>query len=293
MGLPVIAVQHHHAHIAAVMAEHGVTGRVIGVAYDGTGYGEDGRVWGAEMLIADLLGFERVAQLRYAPLPGGDIAMRQPWRVALGYLSLAPDRVGDFELAFRHVDERELTMANQQLARAINSPLASSMGRLFDAAASVLGVRQHSAFEGQAAMELEALAGNLRGVELPVPVMRDACSGKTVMDPLPMLAELGRRRLGGANVGELAAALHETVSAATASAVRYAAEGAGLQTVVLGGGCFQNARLLTSIRARLEAMKFRVLVPKALPANDGGVSYGQAAVAAARLAAGQRGSAKR
>jgi hydrogenase maturation protein HypF len=113
------------------------------------------------------------------------------------------------------------------------------------------------------------------------------------MDPLPMLAELGRRRLGGANVGELAAALHETVSAATASAVRYAAEGAGLQTVVLGGGCFQNARLLTSIRARLEAMKFRVLVPKALPANDGGVSYGQAAVAAARLAAGQRGSAKR
>jgi hydrogenase maturation protein HypF len=292
LGLPMIAVQHHHAHIAAVMAEHGVTSRVLGVAYDGTGYGEDGRVWGAELLIADLLGFERVAQLRYAPLPGGDIAMRQPWRVALGYLSLAPDRVGDFELAFRDVDERELAVANQQVARAINSPLASSMGRLFDAAAAVLGLRRHSFFEAQAAMELEAFAANVHGVELPIPVMRDASSGKTVMDPVPMLAELGRRRLGGAELGELAAALHESVAAATASAVRYAAEGAGISTVALGGGCFQNARLLTSLRTRLEAMKFRVLVPSALPANDGGVSYGQAAVAAARLAAGQVGPAQ-
>jgi hydrogenase maturation protein HypF len=290
LELPAITVQHHHAHIAAVMAEHGVTGRVLGVAFDGTGYGDDGRVWGAEWLVCDLLGYERVGQLRYAPLPGGDMAIRLPWRVALGYLSLAPEQVDGFALAFRGVDAREQELAKLQVARAINSPLASSIGRLFDAAAAVLGVRTHAYFEGQAAMELEALAGGRTGAEFEIPVTRDIVTGRAVLDPVPMLAELGRRRIAGADVADLAAALHESVAAATASAARYAAEGAGLSVVALGGGVFQNARLLASVRARLEAMQFRVLVPRALPANDGGISYGQAAVAAARLSAGLAGS---
>jgi hydrogenase maturation protein HypF len=290
LELPAITVQHHHAHIAAVMAEHGVTGRVLGVAFDGTGYGDDGRVWGAEWLVCDLLGYERVGQLRYAPLPGGDMAIRLPWRVALGYLSLAPEHADGFKLAFHGADVREQELAKLQVARAINSPLASSMGRLFDAAAAVLGVRTHAFFEGQAAMELEALAGDRTGVEFEIPVTRDPVTGRAVLDPVPMLAELGRRRIAGADVADLAAALHESVAAATASTARYAAEGAGLSVVALGGGVFQNARLLASVRARLEGMQFRVLVPRALPANDGGISYGQAAVAAARLSAGLAGS---
>jgi hydrogenase maturation protein HypF len=139
-------------------------------------------------------------------------------------------------------------------------------------------------------MELEALAGDRTGVEFEIPVTRDPVTGRAVLDPVPMLAELGRRRIAGADVADLAAALHESVAAATASTARYAAEGAGLSVVALGGGVFQNARLLASVRARLEGMQFRVLVPRALPANDGGISYGQAAVAAARLSAGLAGS---
>ena len=283
LALPTITVQHHHAHVAAVMAEHGVTSRVLGLAFDGTGYGDDGRVWGAEWLVADLLGYERVAQLRYSPLPGGDIAARQPWRSALGYLSLEPERAADFALAFDGVDARECEIAEKQIARRVNTPLASSMGRVFDAAAAVLGVRRVAHFEGQAAMELEALAEGRHGRVIAMPLARDPAIGHAVLDPVPMLAELGRLARTEADLGELAASLHESIAEAAAQVARRAAEGAGLSTVVLGGGCFQNARLTHALRERLERSGLRVLTARALPANDGGISYGQAAVAAARL----------
>lgn len=279
----VIAVQHHHAHVAAVMAEHGVTDRVLGVAFDGTGYGDDQRVWGAELLAADLTGYERVGQLRYAPLPGGELAVRTPWRTALGYLSLEPAVADAFALAFEGVPERERAVAEHQAARALNAPLASSMGRLFDAAAAVLGVRRASAYEGQAAMELESLAGARRARPLPFPFARNG-EGRWELDPLPLLAALGERRQAGDDAAELAAAFHESLSAATASLVARVAADAGLGTVALGGGVFQNARLLTGVRARLAALGLTVLVPRVLSPNDGAVSYGQAAVAAARLA---------
>ncbi|HUO52792.1 MAG TPA: carbamoyltransferase HypF [Gemmatimonadaceae bacterium] len=283
MGLPTVTVQHHHAHIAAVMAEHGVTTRVVGLAFDGTGYGDDGRVWGAEWMVADLRGYERVAQLRYAPLPGGDAAVRRPWRTALGYLSLAPQLRADFAPAFAGIDARERETAEAQAARGLNAPLASSMGRLFDAAAAVMGVRRQAHYEGQAAMELEALAGARAGRVVPMPVSRENADGRAVVDPVPLLAELGRRAQMGADGADLAASLHESIAAASAQVARYAAEAAGVSTIVLGGGCFQNGRLAASLRGRLERMGFRVLAARALPANDGGVSYGQAAVAAARL----------
>jgi hydrogenase maturation protein HypF len=283
LKLPTIAVQHHHAHIAAVAAEHGVTGRVVGLAFDGTGYGDDGRVWGAEWLVADLKGFERVAQLRYAPLPGGDAAVRRPWRTALGYLSLAPEFASDFALAFEGVDPRERAMAETQIARGLNAPLASSMGRLFDAAAAVIGLRRSAHYEGQAAMELEALAGARAGRVIAMLSERDGVDGRAVLDPLPLLAELGRRAQAGADHADLAASLHESVAQASARVARYAADAAGVSVIALGGGVFQTARLTSSLRARLEGMGFRVLTARALPANDGGVSYGQAAVAAARL----------
>lgn len=285
LGLPrVIAVQHHHAHVAAVLAEHGETGPAVGLAFDGTGYGDDGHVWGAEVLIADLATCRRAGQLRYAALPGGDAAARAPWRVALGYLALDPAAEPAFAAAFEGVDERERAVAAQQVRQGLNAPLASSMGRLFDAAAAVLGVRRTARYEAQAAMELEALAGDTPAEPLPFPVTGEA--GRWVLEPVPLLAALGEGRRLGIPASELAAAFHESVATAAAGLAARAAEWAGLDRVVLGGGVFQNARLLVSLARRLEALRLRVLVPQALSPNDGAVSYGQAAVAAARLRAG-------
>ncbi len=278
----VMAIQHHHAHVAAVLAEHGRTEPVIGVAYDGTGYGDDGKVWGAEILEADLLGYRRLGQLRYAPLPGGDRAVRAPWRTALGYSSLDPATRAAFAMAFRGVDRAEITLAERQIERGINTPVASSMGRLFDAASAVLGLRRQVRYEGQAAMELEALAGGRAGTELPYQLEDDGRGG-TVFDPLPLLVTLGTRRQQGVDPGSLAADFHATVSAATASMVLRAANTTSRRTVVLSGGVFQNALLFRLVRAALTDAGLDVLAPRVLSPNDGAISYGQAAAAAAML----------
>ncbi|MFN2571453.1 MAG: carbamoyltransferase HypF [Gemmatimonadales bacterium] len=269
----VVAVQHHHAHIAAVLAEHGVTAPVIGIAFDGTGYGDDGNVWGAEFFVADLTTYRRVGQLQYARLPGGDLAAREPWRAALGIAGVEPGPGS--------VQPEEVRIAQHQIARALNAPLVSSMGRLFDAAAAVLGVRLVNQYEGQAAMQLEALAGELPARPLPFPAART--SAIWVLDARTLLLALADERARGVGIPELAAAFHESIAAATADlAGRLSAE-TGLGMVALGGGCFQNARLLCSVTTRLEARGLRVLVPRRLSPNDGAVSYGQAAVAAIRL----------
>jgi len=278
----VMTVQHHHAHIAAVMGEHGLVEPVLGVAYDGTGYGDDGTVWGAEIMVADLTGYRRVAHLRPAPLPGGDTAVRAPWRVALGYRSLEPTANDE---AFAHplsaVHERERSIVEQQLARRLNAPMASSMGRLFDAAASILGLRQEIKYEGQAAMELEALAGWRASGPLPYAIT--AVDDRWVLDPLPILVALGERRAAGVDPADLAAAFHDTVIAATAELLHRAREASGLCHVVVSGGSFQNIRLHVGLRRRLAAEGYTVLAPLELSPNDGAVSYGQAVVAAARL----------
>ncbi|HET9986792.1 MAG TPA: carbamoyltransferase HypF [Longimicrobiales bacterium] len=276
-----IPVQHHHAHIAAVMAEHGRTQPVVGLAFDGTGYGDDGHTWGAEVLIADLTGYRRFAHLRYAPLPGGDLAARRPWRVALGYLSLDPERAPALARALAGVPERERELVEQQIRRNLNSPLASSMGRLFDAAAAVLGVRTESQYEGQAAMELEALAGALPA--RPLPIGLGQADGRLVLDPLPLLEALADRAARGVDRALLAARFHETVAAAATTLAELACADARTDVVALGGGVFQNLRLLRSLRWRLEAAGLRVLLPRRLSPNDGAISYGQAAVAAALL----------
>jgi hydrogenase maturation protein HypF len=282
LGLTQLApVQHHHAHIAAVMAEHGVTEPVIGVAYDGTGYGADGHIWGGEILACDLTGFRRLAHLRYAPLPGGDAAARAPWRTVLGLLALEPHGAASFQAAFEGVAAGERAMVERQLAAGFNTPLASSMGRLFDAAAAVLGVRRVNRYEGQAAMELEALAGSRPGRELQGRVVRDGTEGWE-LDLVPPLIELGERRAGGEPVAQLAADFHATVVAATADLVERAVGASGIRTVALGGGVFQNARLLAGLVARLADGGLTMLLPRLLGPNDGAVSYGQAAVAAAR-----------
>jgi hydrogenase maturation protein HypF len=287
LALPTIAVQHHHAHIAAVLGEHGATGQVVGLAFDGTGLGADGRIWGAEFLIADLQTYRRAAHLRYAPLPGGDTAARRPWRAAAGYLSLDPGAAQAFAAAFQDVPAATRATVERQITVGLNAPLASSLGRLFDAAAAVLGVRHESAYEGQAAMELEALAGDVAAAPLAFPTVPGPAD-TLLLDPLPLLAALGTRRAAGEPLADLAAAFHESVAASAAELAARLAGEAGLETVALGGGCFQNARLLASLVRRLTRRGLRVLTPRLLPPNDGAISYGQAVVAAARLAAGHR-----
>jgi hydrogenase maturation protein HypF len=283
-GLPVLpAVQHHHAHTAAVMAEHGRTKPVLALAFDGVGYGEDGTVWGGEILQADLLGFRRVGHLRPAPLPGGDLAARNPWRAALGYLMLDAHLAPAFALALDGIQEAERAMAELQARRGVNTPWASSMGRLFDAAAAVLGLRLKADFEGQAAMELESLAGRRVASEIRVGLER-ADDGAWVIDPLHLLAVLGSRRQRGDDLADLAADFHASVAWAASEVVRRLAEETGIRAVTLGGGTFQNARLLASIVGRLQGFGLTVLWPRRLSPNDGAISYGQAAVAAARLA---------
>ena len=275
-----ISVQHHHAHIAAVAAEHDVTEAVIGLACDGTGYGEDAHIWGAEALIANLTGYRRVGHLRYAPLPGGDRAVRDIWRVAFGYFLLEPglEDVADHLTPPRHKGSSHIV--KQQINLNINCPLQSSLGRLFDAAAVCLGVRATTAFEGQAAMELEALAGHFVGHKLPYGISFED-DGTAIVDPLPMLAALvdGSRRRVPAE--KLAAAFHDTVVSFTIDLAKHAREVSGITTAALGGGVFQNARLLETVIHQLKESGFEVLCARNLGPNDGAISYGQAAVAAA------------
>ncbi|MES5819797.1 carbamoyltransferase HypF [Streptomyces sp. RG80] len=283
-----IPVQHHHAHVAACAAEHGVRGRFLGVAYDGLGLGDDGTLWGGEILVADLSGYRRVGRFATAPLPGGDAAVRHPARTALGHL-LGSEPLGFprpypwLTRRFRdRLDPVEVAAVRTMIERDVNCPRASSAGRLFDTVAALLGLCDRASYEGEAAVLLEAAAGDEHAVPLAHRVVREG--GLWVYDPAPTLADLLKRSLDGEPVSRLAAAFHGTLAVVTAQLVaRAVAEGAP-HTVCLGGGCFVNRRLLTEVRRRLHAQGLRVLVGGQVPVGDGGISYGQAAVAAARLA---------
>ena len=252
-----VGVQHHHAHAAACLAEHGEVGSALALVFDGTGYGTDGTLWGGELLRCDLASFERVAHLEPIPLPGGEAAIREPWRMAASYL----------EQTGRPVPFERWELVRHALK--VNAPLSSGMGRLFDAVAALLGVRETSTYEGQAAIELEQLAGETYAEPYAWSFGRGADLVGTVHDDLGA----GRPR------AEIAAAFHESIAAAAAAAC---AEAGSPRTVVLSGGSFQNLRLLDSTRRRLEELGFRVLSHRLVPPNDGGISYGQAAVAASR-----------
>jgi hydrogenase maturation protein HypF len=287
--VPRMAVQHHHAHVAACAAEHGVRGPFIGVAYDGLGLGDDGTLWGGEILVAGLSGFRRGGRFATAPLPGGDSAVRHPSRTALGLL-LGAETLGSprpYPWLTRPFTERldpaEATAVRVMVARNVNCPRASSAGRLFDAVASLLGLCDRTGYEGEAAVLLETAAGDLHAVPLAHRVVR--AQGLWVYDPTPTVADLLRRRLDGEPVEALAAAFHLTLGIVTAELVAQAVADGAPHTVCLGGGCFVNRRLLTEVKRRLHAQGLRVLVGGEVPVGDGGISYGQAAVAAARLGA--------
>lgn len=282
-GARTVGVQHHHAHIAACLTENRRTGPCLGLALDGTGFGPDGTVWGGELLLADLAAFSRAGHLAYVRLPGGEAAVRDPRRLAAAYLHAAwgedfPALTEPLHLRF---DPLEWRIICHQLATGLNSPLTSSAGRLFDAVAAALGVCRTRTYEGQPALELEMAADEEEEECYPAAV---AWQGDTlVLDSIAIFRAVVEDYLSGGEVSRIAARFHHSLAQLLAAACDCLRERTGLGLVALSGGVFQNALLLTTLKKRLQARGFEVLTHTLVPPNDGGLSLGQAAVAAARL----------
>ncbi|MFC5746241.1 carbamoyltransferase HypF [Actinomadura rugatobispora] len=277
-----LGVQHHHAHIAACLADNGEAGPVIGVAFDGLGYGDDGTLWGGEFLIADLAGYRRAGHLEAVPMPGGAAAVREPWRMAAAYLDAAyGDDRPELEVVRRN---RERWPAVVAMARSgVNAPATSSAGRLFDAVAAIAGVRDRAGYEGQAAIELEQRADPGERGAYPVTVTGGAT---LVLKGTDLVRGAVDDVRAGAGAGVVSARFHNGLARSVVETARTLRERSGLETVALSGGVFQNMLLLERVVAGLEDGGFRVLVHARVPANDGGISLGQAVIAAARDRAG-------
>jgi hydrogenase maturation protein HypF len=277
--IPAIGVQHHHAHIAACMAEHGLDGArpVIGVAFDGTGYGEDGAIWGGEILIADYKSYQRRFHFEYFPLPGGDAAIKKPARTALALLwSLGlnwDEKLGPVA----EFSERDQMILRAQLERKINTPLTSSLGRLFDAAAALAGVRQQVNYEGQAAIEFEALVDPAEGGRYPFGLDQGKVQVGSAVEALinDVMARVP--------VSKISAKFHNGLAACVLEICSRIRSETGVDEVALSGGVWQNITLLRRTLSLLGDASFRVYIHREVPANDGGLSLGQAAIAAARM----------
>jgi hydrogenase maturation protein HypF len=278
--IPKVRAQHHHAHIVSCIAEHRLEGTVIGLSCDGTGYGPDGTVWGGEVLIADARGFERAAHLACVPMPGSTAAIREPWRMAVSYLCDAyGERLGGLDLPFlREAGADKVKRLQEMIAKRINSPLTSSLGRLFDGVAALAGLRSRVNYEGQAAMELEmavqtetesfyeyAWEGDGPVRILPAPIIRG------------VVEDIGK----GCSLSAISAKFHNTLIRLLADLCERIRRERGLKRVALSGGVFQNARLLTGLSSALEAKGFEVFSHRQVPTNDGGIALGQAVIAAA------------
>lgn len=276
--LPKIGVQHHHAHIAACMAENELEGTVIGVAFDGTGYGTDGQIWGGEFLVAGYAGFERRAHLRYVALPGGDVAVREPWRSGLSYLL---DASGAEHLhLLRDVPELRMRVVRRMIDMGVNCVRTSSCGRLFDAVAAIIGLRREINFEGQAAIELEAIADPGEPGRYPFELEPGPA---WQLDFRPMIRQVVREVEEGQPRSWVAARFHNTLAAAIGQTCRGIREETGLNRICLSGGTFQNWKLLERTLRGLRHAGFEVFLHSRVPPNDGGIALGQAAIAAAVL----------
>lgn len=278
-----IGVQHHHAHIAGCMAENHLSGDVIGVAFDGTGYGTDGKIWGGEFLTANLVGFTRRAHLRYVPLPGGDAAIRQPWRMALSYLrdAFGPE-VPDLA-CLRSIPPKELSIVNSMLANQLQTVDTSSCGRLFDAVAALVGLSSEVTFEGQAAVALESIA--LPGITDRYEFALDDGEPITI-DLRETIRAIVKDLTAGTSAGEISARFHNTLSTVITETCSRIRDLSGLNRVCLSGGSFQNMVLLHPTVVQLRRHGFQVFLHSMVPANDGGISLGQAAIACERIRTG-------
>ncbi|MFO7837930.1 MAG: carbamoyltransferase HypF [Desulfosalsimonadaceae bacterium] len=284
--LPLIQVQHHHAHIASCMAENRISGDVLGLAFDGTGYGTDGRIWGGELFAGNPANFQRLAHLAYAPMPGGDAAVREPWRMGVSYLYQAfGDELMKLDLPlFKFIEPAKIRFVRDMAAKGINSPLTSSMGRLFDGVAAIAGVRNHAGFEGQAAMALEGWAADTTNY-LKNPCLYNCrlISGEVcqiVVDDI--IRGVARDVQNGAGLAAVSTRFHLSLIQIFAELCSRFRDETGLNRVVLSGGAFQNAILLRGLIQGLGRKGFQVYTQTRVPANDGGISLGQAVVAAAR-----------
>jgi hydrogenase maturation protein HypF len=284
-GLNARAVQHHHAHIVSCMVENQASGPVIGVAFDGSGFGTDEHIWGGEFLVCDASSSRRAAHLEYLPLPGGDAAILRPYRIAAAYVAtlLVEERLRQSRALTGAFADDELRALLRQLATGFNTPLTSSMGRLFDAVAALAGVRTAIDYDGQAAIELEMQAHRHTGpgVSDRYRFGIDPTTEGWLVRIAPVLDAVLRDLADGAPVPLVAASLHEAVADMTVDLCRLISRDTGLETVALSGGVFQNRLLLEMIPARLTQAGFRVLRHVQLPSNDGCVSLGQAAIATA------------
>lgn len=290
-GRPLVRVQHHHAHIASAMAEHGLDGgrKVIGVAFDGTGYGDDGAVWGGEFLLADYAGYTRFAHLAYVPLPGGDAAVHRPYRMALSQLRAAGIGWTQDLPCVAACPPDELRVLRGQLERNLNCAPTSSMGRLFDAVSSLAGVCHRSGYEAQAAIELESAAlaaggpgpGPGPGYAFALRLPPDGAEGPVTADPAPVLAAVVADVRAGTDPARIAARFHASVAGLVGALCVLARERHALDTVALTGGVFANTLLSTACARILRERGFTVLRHTRVPPNDGGLSLGQLMVAAA------------
>jgi hydrogenase maturation protein HypF len=288
--LPLFAIQHHYAHIGSVMAEHGLTEKVIGVAFDGTGYGTDGNLWGGEFLIAGVDGFERAGQINYIPLPGGEAAIREPWRTAVSYIHSIEGGDAREQLEAIGFPQRYGRKAIEQVTKiaAIRelSPLASGAGRLFDAVSAMIGVCDRNTFEGEAAMALEALTE--AGIDGEYPVVFTEKNEYTVVDFSDTIREVINDLTRKEPIKVIATRFHNTIASAIRTMVRYLHQRTGISDVALSGGTFQNRYLLTRTMDLLAADDLRVRTNEQMPPNDACISLGQAYLVRERLKKGTR-----
>ncbi|MGM0452265.1 MAG: carbamoyltransferase HypF [Thermodesulfobacteriota bacterium] len=284
---PRIAVQHHHAHIVSCMAENHIDGKVIGLALDGTGYGTDGTIWGGEALVASAEQFQRAAHLSCVAMPGGAAAIKAPWRMGLSYLLDAfGDTFRELDLPFlSEIDAGDLDIVCEMVAKEINSPLTSSLGRLFDGVAAIVGISNHVDFEGQAAMALEMHAEDTIDA-----LQRSMCYDYEIMatQPIqipvkPMIRSVVDDQKQGASVSQMATRFHVTLIYLFADLCEQLRKQSGINRVALSGGVFQNALLLNGLSDQLASRGFAVFTNRQVPANDGGICLGQAMVAAAKV----------
>jgi hydrogenase maturation protein HypF len=284
--LPVVPVFHHHAHIVSVTAEHQFTGPVIGLSFDGTGYGEDGTIWGGEFLFVEGAAFTRSAHLDPVPLPGGDAAVRAPWRTAIAYLNHAFG--GEMQrrtLPFlSHIEDEALSIVTRMVRKQINAPVTSSLGRLFDAVAAIAGVRSTIRYEGQAAVELTARSDDSEtGDRYEIAFFGE---GPVIIDHRPLIRGVAADVERGISVFEIGGRFHRALVHFFTELTRRISHSTGVRTVALSGGVFQNEILLGGLIKSLGAAGFTVLANKQVPANDGGISLGQAVIAAEKMQSG-------
>jgi hydrogenase maturation protein HypF len=281
LGLPTVGVQHHHAHIASVMAEHGITEPIIGVSFDGTGLGDDQHIWGSEFMVCDLAGYRRLSHLEYLPMPGGDQATLEPWRMAVSYLYriYGPELV-NLDLPFlRKLNLSRVEQVIQAIEKNINCPLTSGAGRLFDAAAALLDLCTHSSFHAEAPMRLENTVSN--GICDVYPY-----DDGTNISMTPAFQAMVDEVMDGVEVGLISTRFHNTVADIIVNRVAEISRECGIRTIALSGGTFQNRYLSSRVESSLLKDQFRVLVPVQLPSNDGGIALGQLMVAARKRETG-------